>query len=85
MEKSAEVKTHVHLQDMIILREMVGSEVGVYNHKSFYQVDIKPEMIGHYLGNFSITYRPGSTAGRHRGYPFLPLHRSRVAKKSTDF
>ncbi|KAM5230714.1 small ribosomal subunit protein uS19 isoform 2-T2 [Hipposideros larvatus] len=32
-----------HLRDMIILPEMVGS---------------MPEMIGHYLGEFSITYKP---------------------------
>ncbi|XP_042088962.1 small ribosomal subunit protein uS19-like [Ovis aries] len=50
------VKTH--LRDMIILPEMVGSMVGVYNGKTFNQVEIKPEMIGHYLGEFSITYKP---------------------------
>merc|ERR1712001_792304 len=32
--------------------------VGVYNGKTFNQVEIKPEMIGHYLGEFSITYKP---------------------------
>ncbi|KAL3223654.1 hypothetical protein MRX96_027240 [Rhipicephalus microplus] len=37
---------------------MVGSIVGVYNGKAFNQVEIKPEMIGHYLGEFSITYKP---------------------------
>ncbi|XP_037006556.2 40S ribosomal protein S15-like [Artibeus jamaicensis] len=51
-----EVKTH--LQNVIILPEMVGSMVGVYNGKTFNQVEIKPEMIGHYLGEFSITYKP---------------------------
>uniref|UniRef100_A0A8C9PCW4 40S ribosomal protein S15 n=1 Tax=Spermophilus dauricus TaxID=99837 RepID=A0A8C9PCW4_SPEDA len=56
MEKPEVVKTH--LRDMIILPEMVGSMVGVYNGKSFNQVEIKPEMIGHYLGEFSITYKP---------------------------
>merc|ERR1739844_107123 len=33
-------------------------DVGVYNGKTFNQVEIKPEMIGHYLGEFSITYKP---------------------------
>ncbi|PVD20020.1 hypothetical protein C0Q70_20514 [Pomacea canaliculata] len=50
------VKTH--LRDMIIVPEMIGSIVGVYNGKTFNQVEIKPEMIGHYLGEFSITYKP---------------------------
>lgn len=56
MEKPEIVKTH--LRDMIILPEMVGSVVGVYNGKVFNQVEIKPEMIGHYLGEFSVTYKP---------------------------
>ncbi|KAK2086021.1 ribosomal protein S15 [Saguinus oedipus] len=56
LEKPEVVKTH--LRDMIILPEMVGSMVGVYSGKTFSQVEIKPEMIGHYLGEFSITYKP---------------------------
>jgi len=56
LEKPACIKTH--LRDMIIIPEMIGSVVGVYNGKTFNQVEIKPEMIGHYLGEFSITYKP---------------------------
>ncbi|XP_070493151.1 small ribosomal subunit protein uS19 [Chironomus tepperi] len=56
LEKPAIVKTH--LRDMIIMPEMVGSIVGIYNGKTFNQVEIKPEMIGHYLGDFSLTYKP---------------------------
>nr|XP_060610992.1 small ribosomal subunit protein uS19-like [Anolis sagrei ordinatus] len=56
MEKPEVVKTH--LRDMIVLPEMVGSMVGIYNGKTFNQVEIKSEMIGHYLGEFSITYKP---------------------------
>ncbi|XP_070543369.1 small ribosomal subunit protein uS19-like isoform X2 [Ptychodera flava] len=56
LEKPEVVKTH--LRNMIILPEMVGSMVGVYNGKTFNQVEVKPEMIGHYLGEFSITYKP---------------------------
>ena len=37
---------------------MIGSVVGVHNGKVFNQVEIKPEMVGHYLGEFSITYKP---------------------------
>lgn len=43
---------------MIIVPEMIGSIVGIYNGKAFNQVEIKPEMTGHYLGEFSITYKP---------------------------
>eukprot|EP01137_Pigoraptor_chileana_P015395 Opistho-2@71263 len=55
-EKPAVVKTH--LRDMIIVPEMIGSVVGVYNGKVFNQVEVKPEMVGHYLGEFSISYKP---------------------------
>ncbi|KAF4526629.1 hypothetical protein B566_EDAN015399 [Ephemera danica] len=55
-EKPEVVKTH--LRNMIVVPEMVGSIVGVYNGKTFNQVEIKPEMIGHYLGEFSVTYKP---------------------------
>eukprot|EP01038_Epipyxis_sp_PR26KG_P008741 gene8741-11812_t len=56
LEKPAVIKTH--LRDMIITPEMVGSSVAVYNGKVFNLVDIKAEMVGYYLGEFSITYRP---------------------------
>lgn len=39
LEKPAVIKTH--LRDMIILPEMVGSIVGVYNGKTFVQVEVK--------------------------------------------
>ncbi|EJT46932.1 40s ribosomal protein s15 [Trichosporon asahii var. asahii CBS 8904] len=61
-EKPAIVKTH--LRDMIIVPEMIGSVVGVYNGKTFTTVEVKPEMTGHYLGEFSITYKP---VGHSRG------------------
>lgn len=47
-----------HLRNMIIVPEMIGSVIGVYNGKTFNQVEIKPEMIGHYLAEFSISYKP---------------------------
>ena len=56
MEKPAVVKTH--LRDMIVVPEMIGSVVGIHQGKTFNQVEIKPEMVGHYLGEFAITYKP---------------------------
>jgi len=55
-EKPDVIKTH--LRNMIVIPEMIGSMVGVYNGKVFNSVEIKPEMIGFYLGEFSITYKP---------------------------
>ena len=54
-DKPEPVRTH--LRNMIIVPEMIGSVVGVYNGKTFNQVEIKPEMIGHYLAEFSISYK----------------------------
>ncbi|ODH39822.1 40S ribosomal protein S15 [Paracoccidioides brasiliensis] len=55
-EKPDLVKTH--LRDMIVVPEMIGSVIGIYSGKEFNQVEIKPEMVGHYLGEFSISYKP---------------------------
>lgn len=46
-EKPEVVKTH--LRDMIIVPEMVGSMVGVYNGKTFNQVEIKVCELCNYL------------------------------------
>jgi len=75
MEKPDLVKTH--LRNMIIVPEMIGSMVGVYNGKTFTTVEIKPEMIGHYLAEFSITYKPISHGragiGATKTSRFIPL------------
>ena len=52
-EKPDLVKTH--LRDMIVVPEMIGSVIGIYSGKEFNQVEIKPEMVGHYLAEFSIS------------------------------
>nr|XP_034492888.1 40S ribosomal protein S15-like [Marmota flaviventris] len=74
-EKPEAVKTQ--LRDMVILPEMVGSMVGVYNSQTFNQVEIKAEMNGPYLGEFSSTYKPvkhGPTGiGATRLSPFISL------------
>lgn len=53
-EKPAPVKTH--LRNMIIVPEMIGSVVGVYNGKVFNQVEIKPDMVSHYLGGTFVCF-----------------------------
>lgn len=76
MEKPETVKTH--LRNMIIVPEMIGSVVGVYNGKHFTTVEVKPEMIGHYLAEFSITYKPVAHGrpgiGATHSSRFIPLH-----------
>ncbi|HLC79039.1 MAG TPA: 30S ribosomal protein S19 [archaeon] len=47
------VKTHN--RDTIVLPEMVGITVAVYNGKEFVNVEIKEKMIGNYLGEYVLT------------------------------
>ncbi|MEM0379794.1 MAG: 30S ribosomal protein S19 [Desulfurococcaceae archaeon] len=63
------VKTHV--RDLVILPEMIGLTIAVYNGKEFIPIKIVPEMIGHYLGEFSIT-----TKRVQHGEPGLKATRS---------
>jgi small subunit ribosomal protein S19 len=73
--KEANLKTHV--RDLIILPEMVGTKVMVHNGKEFVGVDIKPGMIGHFLGEFAITNKPvrhGTPGiGASRSSMYVPL------------
>jgi len=55
-EKPALVKTH--LRNMIVVPEMIGAQIGIYNGVAFNTVEIKPQMVGHYLAEFSISYKP---------------------------
>ena len=50
---SKPVKTHC--RTLIVLPEMVNKTIKIYNGKVFEEVLIQPEMIGHYLGEFSQT------------------------------
>ncbi len=64
-------------REMIILPQMVGSKIGVHNGKEYVALEIKPEMLGHRLGEFVMTRRsvkhsaPGF--GATRSSKFVPL------------
>ena len=72
---SSPIKTHA--RDMVILPVMVGANVSVYSGKEFVPLEVKPEMIGHYLGEYVITNKkvvhgtPGIGASRSSLY--VPL------------
>ena len=73
--KPSAVKTHV--RDMIIIPEMLGLTVQLHAGKEYVSVEIKPEMIGHFIGEFAITNQkvvhgtPGIGASRSSMY--VPL------------
>lgn len=74
-EKPKTIKTH--LRDCIVLPSMVQSVINVHNGKGFTSVDVKPEMIGYYLGEFAISYKrvmhgkPG--VGATHSSKFVPI------------
>jgi small subunit ribosomal protein S19 len=69
------VKTH--RREIFILPDFVGKKVSVYNGKEYREVEIKPEMIGHAIGEFALTrhftHHSGPGVGATRGSKFLPL------------
>jgi small subunit ribosomal protein S19 len=79
LAKAGKLKTPIktHLRDVIILPYMVGVTVSVYSGKEFLPVDIKPDMVGHYLGEFIRTNKrvvhgaPG--VGASRSSLYVPL------------
>jgi len=76
-KRGEKIKIKTHCRDMVVLPEMVGLTIFVHNGKEFQKVDIKPEMIGHYLGEFAPTRKrvvhgaPGMGATRSSMY--VPL------------
>jgi len=74
-DKKAKVRTHV--RDMVVIPEMVGVKLAVYNGKEFVEFDVTPEMIGKYISEFSMTRKiiqhsaPG--VGATRSSLFVPV------------
>lgn len=69
------VKTH--RRDFIILPQVVGRTIAIYNGRGFDEIEVKPEMIGHYLGEFALTRKSvkhtGPGVGATRSSKFMPL------------
>ncbi len=72
---SKPIKTHA--RDLIILPEMVGHILKVYNGAEFVEVRISEKMVGHYLGEFAITNKPVRHGrpgiGASRSSMYIPL------------
>jgi small subunit ribosomal protein S19 len=70
-----EIRTH--LRDAIVLPSMVGKKIGVHNGKGFEFIEIKPEMIGHYLGELVLTRKKvmhgAAGVGATRSSKYVPL------------
>ena len=69
------IKTH--LRDLIIMPYMTGLTIHIFSGKEFVPVVIKPEMVGHYTGEYVLTNKrvihgaPG--VGASRSSLYVPL------------
>jgi len=73
----AEKVVRTHCRDALVLPEHVGRHVAIHNGKEFKEIEVRPEMIGHYFGEFSLTRRfekhSGPGVGATRSSKFMPL------------
>ena len=76
-EETANDPIRTHLRDMPVLPEFVGITFAVHNGQSFERVQVEPEMLGHYLGEFQLTrsdVEHGQAGiGATRSSKFVPL------------
>jgi small subunit ribosomal protein S19 len=75
--KSGKEGIKTHLRDAIVLPSMVGTQVGIHDGKGFEFIEIKPEMIGHYLGELALTRKKvahgAAGVGATRSSKYVPL------------
>ena len=76
-EATASDPLRTHLRDMPVLPEMIGLTFAVHDGQSFERVEVEPEMLGHYLGEFQLTrtsVEHGQAGiGATRSSKFVPL------------
>jgi small subunit ribosomal protein S19 len=69
------VKTHS--RDLVILPEMMGKTIMVFNGMDFVEVRIDIKKVGHYLGEYAITNKPVRHGrpgiGASRSSMYIPL------------
>ncbi len=66
-----------HCREMVIIPEMLGKKIAVYNGKEFVTLEMREYMLGHRLGEFAVTRKqikhsaPGF--GATKSSKFVPL------------
>ena len=76
-DKVEKIIIKTHCRETVILPEMIGITIHVYNGKEFIPVEITPQKLGHKLGEFATTHKkvvhgmPGIGASRSSMY--VPL------------
>ena len=73
----ADKVVRTHCRDALVLPAHVGRRVAVHTGKEFKELEVRPEMIGHYYGEFALTRRfekhSGPGVGATRSSKFMPL------------
>jgi len=70
IKKNPDKPHKTHERDIVIIPQMLGAKIGVYNGKEWTTVEITSEKLGHRLGEFALTRRrvqhssPGVGASR---------------------
>ena len=76
-ETPAEKTVRTHCRDALVLPAHVGRKVAIHTGKEFKELEVRPEMIGHYYGEFALTRRfekhSGPGVGATRSSKFMPL------------
>ncbi len=75
--RNGDARIRTHLRSMVVFPEMVGREIEIYTGKEFQKVELQPESVFHYLGEFALTRKRvshGSAGiGATRSSKFVPL------------
>jgi len=75
--RGGDQKIRTHLREMIVMPDMIGKSIEIYNGKEFVKVEFQPEAVFHYLGEFALTRKRvthGSAGiGATRGSKYVPL------------
>ena len=66
-----------HRREMIVIPQFIGRKFAIYDGQEFVEVEVQPEMVGHYFGEFAQTRTPpthtGPGVGATRSSKFMPL------------
>lgn len=76
-EETANDPIRTHVRDMPILPAFINKTFAVYNGQEFERVEVRPAMLGHYLGEFQLTRQSvehgQAGIGATRSSKFVPL------------
>jgi len=70
-------KIKTHSREIIVLPGMVNKKLAIHDGKSFVEITVTPEMIGHTAGEFALTRKQvkhtGVGVGATRSSKYMPL------------